>query len=82
MKYLSYTVKHGYSEHVYNELTPTAKWFSSGLTTSTLNVVKFKNVTNYGDRNCPSLALYYNHVSLHNDYLSKKTINITINTTT
>lgn len=59
------TVKHGYSEHIYNKLTLTAKLFSFPVT-----ILHFANLTD--KTNCtlmiksirPSLALRYKHVVL------------------
>lgn len=39
------TVKHSYSEHAYNELTPTAEGFSFSVTL--LNFVNLSDITNY-----------------------------------
>lgn len=52
MTFLLNTVKHGYSEHAYDELTFTAKWFSFPVTI--IYVVNLMDITKYANNEAKS----------------------------
>lgn len=52
---MSTTVKHGYREHAYNELTLTAKWF--WFLETLLQVVNLSDITNYTYNEVPGTLL-------------------------